>query len=672
MPTAQAIELVLILIVVVLQFIAFFTTKKNISDLKKLFPDREFIELIKAKISVSDASSISSKRVLDILKENAANEVEFSPADSVIIGIAPKDDRIIVDLIKYYPFYSAAFMRVFQATNTYLIRNKNHAADFVIIQDIADREVHALENQAEVSLNLPLYLGLIGTVIGIIIGMGFLFFEEKGFSGDQLEEHIPQLLAGVSMAMTASFIGLALTVYNSAVSFKSALRINDSKRNDYFTYLRAELLPHLAKDMASSLSNIQQQIKSFNEGFAENLGRFEKTIYAVYKNIETQDELIAKLDKIEIKTMAVANVKTFQELNKSKPVFTNFIESVSKMNGVMDSSSENLQKLGSLSRDFEYFRKEAKLILEYIYEATQGNKLTNEYLKENFSEINQRTDILKKQIRNLDGTFIKSAEVLQGKAEQEMEKVRKGMVNNLSKVEQAYEKHAPQFTNLKHLSTIDEKLTHLIEATLKKEEKPIQVESREQELINELTQLNETMLAVVRQLNKPSWLARLFQGISKKRKKSTALPNNKSAQIFGAKSKRVKSSQKPISSKKSVKKKDEMINNVSKKAGVVVINRQKHFAVASMDNYFALELDENFVSRKHIFEIEEIADNRAIYRIVEDSQSKEIAMRELFPHVENAAEVIDNERDEIVNIEDGELMKTTKGWEITKKAIIEI
>jgi hypothetical protein len=68
---------------------------------------------------------------------------------------------------------------------------------------------------------------------------------------------LKDLLNGIIVAMTASFLGLGLTVYNSAVSYKKALSSANDGKEDYMNFLRRELMPLLSSSMAASLNSLK-------------------------------------------------------------------------------------------------------------------------------------------------------------------------------------------------------------------------------------------------------------------------------------------------------------------------------------------------------------------------------------------------------------------------------
>ena len=56
--------------------------------------------------------------------------------------------------------------------NTYLIKNKGAVSDFNLIKDIVERNCDAVESEIESVTPMPLYIGLVGTMLGIIVGLG--------------------------------------------------------------------------------------------------------------------------------------------------------------------------------------------------------------------------------------------------------------------------------------------------------------------------------------------------------------------------------------------------------------------------------------------------------------------------------------------------------------------
>lgn len=56
--------------------------------------------------------------------------------------------------------------------NQYLSKNEGAVADFLLIKDIVERNCDMKREEIDSQLPMPLYLGLMGTMLGIITGIG--------------------------------------------------------------------------------------------------------------------------------------------------------------------------------------------------------------------------------------------------------------------------------------------------------------------------------------------------------------------------------------------------------------------------------------------------------------------------------------------------------------------
>ena len=121
--------------------------------------------------------------------------------------------------------------KVLESTNTYLIRNKGAVSDFNLIKDIVDRNSDAVDQEINTLMSIPLYLGLMGTMLGIVIGLFFM----PSISDKNFENAIDLLIGSVKIGMIASFMGLLFTVLLTGYFYKGAKAIAESTKNDFFT-----------------------------------------------------------------------------------------------------------------------------------------------------------------------------------------------------------------------------------------------------------------------------------------------------------------------------------------------------------------------------------------------------------------------------------------------------
>ena len=66
---------------------------------------------------------------------------------------------------------STEFGQIITDTNEYLLNNRGAAADFGILKDISERHAEALDEEIQAQIATPLYLGLLGTFTGAILGL---------------------------------------------------------------------------------------------------------------------------------------------------------------------------------------------------------------------------------------------------------------------------------------------------------------------------------------------------------------------------------------------------------------------------------------------------------------------------------------------------------------------
>ncbi len=155
---------IIIAIIVVWQFASFLNNKGKIASFKNIFPDN------------------SDKFQLE--QENKVCEIKN------------QHKNVILDIIV-------------SSINNYLNNNNNAVSDFHLMKDIVDRNCDAREEEINAQIPVPLYLGLAGTMLGILIGVGFLVFagglEDLLNSGNGSgAEGIETLLGSVALAMISS------------------------------------------------------------------------------------------------------------------------------------------------------------------------------------------------------------------------------------------------------------------------------------------------------------------------------------------------------------------------------------------------------------------------------------------------------------------------------------
>lgn len=166
-----------------------------------------------------------------------------------------------IDLILDNPGFSSTFREIVRTTNAYLTKNRG-AADFDILKEIAERRSHSQERAIESNITLPLYIGLLCTFTGVIIGL--VKISIVGVS----DAAIQSFIGGVLIGMVGSAMGLSLTV-RSNHRFRNAKQTRDNEQYNYFTFLRTNILPALRRDPLQPANALRENLAAFNEGFAQ-------------------------------------------------------------------------------------------------------------------------------------------------------------------------------------------------------------------------------------------------------------------------------------------------------------------------------------------------------------------------------------------------------------------
>lgn len=264
---------------------------------------------------------------------------EIFPAnvDSVLSTYKDEESNAVQMTINPEFKASSVFKDIVNSINNYLSKNKG-AAEFAILKDITDRNCDAIEEQIDTTSPFPIYVGLCGTLIGIVFGVAVL-----GYGGgidsllassplDQTEiitsitepgqnvedagaMGIKDLLRGVAVAMITTFIGVILTICGSTSS-KNASRDNEYRKNLFLSWMQGELLPQMNNSMVKTLDILQRNLTKFNEGFAENSRNLNDVFSRINTTYEGQAEILRLVQDLRVDDIATANVRVLMELQQ--------------------------------------------------------------------------------------------------------------------------------------------------------------------------------------------------------------------------------------------------------------------------------------------------------------------------------------------------------------------
>ncbi len=268
---------------------------------------------------------------------------------------------------------SPIFTKIVDTLNDYLVENKGAASDFHLIKDVVDRHCDSVEEEVATLTPIPLYFGLIGTMLGILVGVAFLVFTGDidallSSNNDTVSGGIVELLGGVALAMISSIAGIGLTTYGSYLT-KGAKNQLNSDKNEFLSWIQVKLLPSLSDNATSAIHTLQNNLSKFNFKFSENIEGMNDAFAVVGESYKDQLELMTLLKDLDIHKMATANVQVLKELQKSTGEFERFnqylhnvssyIDNVEKLNSGIN---EHLQRTQVIEQMGVFFKEEIQQI----------------------------------------------------------------------------------------------------------------------------------------------------------------------------------------------------------------------------------------------------------------------------------------------------------------------
>ncbi|QKG53886.1 hypothetical protein [Hymenobacter sp. BRD67] len=408
----QLLEIVLILGLIAWQGYTFFLNRSLIQRVQGMYPDVAQLGVEAVEVTENEFSSLPPKeRILQghssftwafypgqefaimqrpgdgtvqVSKWNStANQWEIfnqQPESAVLQFINAGDFQLAHDLTNRTAFDaltvarpSPEFARIVTDTNDYLQANKGAAADFNTLRDISERETALLDQEIEAQLSTPLYLGLLGTFLGAILGLialvnpfGAAPTAEASATGASSFNNadVTHFLGGILIAMSGSFTGLLLTLAGNQL-LKSARATRDRLKNGYYNFLQKALLPRLNTDMQNSMSSLRAVLDTFNQDFFSKIqvdffakiAEFTPLISRITENISIQKDFLEKLQTIGYTELANATIKVFDRVDESAASFEKFLGYQQALNVAVSQGADTartitalLDRLGSLEK----------------------------------------------------------------------------------------------------------------------------------------------------------------------------------------------------------------------------------------------------------------------------------------------------------------------------------
>lgn len=260
------------------------------------------------------------------------------------------------------------FEEIKKAINNYLSNNKGSVSDFHLMKDIVDRNCDAKEEEINAQIPVPLYLGLMGTMVGILIGIGYLWISGdlssllNAGNSNSGADGVEALLGGVALAMISSILGILLTTRGS-MKAKDAKAEEEKNKHVFLSWIQANLLPNLSNDTAQTLERMSNNLVAFNNTFSNNTAELGKALSQVNEATRLQRQLMQAVEKLADKNISKQNLEVYNALkNCSDEIGTlakylncsnEYLAAVRELNSRLDKDEKRSQAIERMAAFFE-------------------------------------------------------------------------------------------------------------------------------------------------------------------------------------------------------------------------------------------------------------------------------------------------------------------------------
>lgn len=260
--------------------------------------------------------------------------------------------------------------------NHYVAKTKG-TTDFSVIQNKVERKLNMRYDQSVAKLAFPTYLGLMGTFLGVFLGI-LMFISGFDGAGNITDESIKNLLIGVLVSMSTSLVGLLLTTINNAQAGDSRKKIEEDK-NDFFDFVQTELMPSLDVSMVLAITRLHETVDRFEPAFNNVISRFQTTFDDCTKAFGDSFETNVRTVAGAVEAMGKNMDKINDNISLQKQLLTT-LKSQELIKG-MDKYIEAADHFVSITKSLDKFEEARRMMLAAAQEAINLQNSYSDSLK---------------------------------------------------------------------------------------------------------------------------------------------------------------------------------------------------------------------------------------------------------------------------------------------------
>ncbi len=452
---------------------------------KGLIVDRETEETINKKIQLLD------KQIDDALLSGQPNDY--------ILPLKEEREKLSHTLYLLSQKESnSIWNRILSSINRYLEKNKGSISDFHLIKDIVDRNCDAEDETIQTQIPMPLYFGLMGTMAGIIIGVGYLWLSgglaallsSGQVATSKATDGIIALLGGVALAMICSIVGIYLTTKGSSIHKDVKISVEERK-HAFLSWLQSELLPKLNNDFGDAMTKVTANLTQFNDTFSANADKLHHTLNDVNKATEGQAQLLMAIENLKISKIASANIEVYDKLK-------NCTDEIGLLADQLESSRKYLDEVKALNEKLDASEQRTRAIedMAVFFKEERGKigamqSVLNQAIGEIQTNLHNSIEHLKEASTNQITELVAHTTEQRQRLQLAIDEQEKVLVQKTSEINRLV-------TNLSSI----EKMVQTLESSTRKQSQAISTLSQE---IKELATQKASGTVTVKQERLPKW-----------------------------------------------------------------------------------------------------------------------------------------------------------------------
>lgn len=443
----EIVEYLIIGFVILLQFRFYKNTLININLFKYAIPNK--LKIIKiylkdndiAKLKISDIEVLELKN-FENKTENTEDQFEEDELHEVniirLINSGRYNASILVNLINYY-----------------LIKRRGTISDFSEINDVIERNINSKEEEVNQTISIPIYLGLMGTMLGIVIGL--FAMPDLGADNSLIEQGIKNILGGVKIAMIGSFTGLLFTILNSGWHFKKAKIYLSKSKSEFLAFLQTELMRVNSQSMGTIFDKLQNNLSKFNSEFSKNLTKVSTVFKDNLATLSVQEKIINDISKLDIVNISKHNINVLKQLQINVEEFEKFNKLSSNLNLFVSNSTSLTDRFNEvLERTLNF-----KTIAENLENNISQSRELIEFLTSHFQTLGEHKVHVSESIAKTSHSISDIFNELKTHIQSSSNELKKFTVDEVDLFKKALSDSRTNLGNLQFLESINSEISQL-------------------------------------------------------------------------------------------------------------------------------------------------------------------------------------------------------------------